>query len=109
MSINAPFLRIGIRSSSMAAWAMLALMVPCTLYSILYRSPFIFHLIGYALLGMLVEAIYTLVVKRKRRLINMGSGLTAALLAASVPPSMPFLPMLFAILIAVCGPFTLQD
>ncbi len=101
MSIQSPFLRIGPRSSAMAAWAMLALMVPCSIYSILYRSPFIFHLIGYALLGMLAEALFTLVVKRKRRLINMGSALTAALLAASVPTSMPFLPMLFAILIAV--------
>ncbi|MEE9368703.1 MAG: RnfABCDGE type electron transport complex subunit D [Pontiella sp.] len=102
MSINAPFLRIGIRSSGMASWAMLMLMVPCTIYSILYHSPFIFQLIGYALLGMLAEAVFTLVVKRKRRLLNMGSGLTAALIAASVPPSMPFLPMLFAILIAIC-------
>ena len=50
---------------------------------------------------MLADALYTGVVKRKRRLVCIGSGLTAALIAASVPPTMPFPPMLFAILIAV--------
>lgn len=101
MSITSPFLRIGARTSGMAVWTLLAVMVPCTIYSILYRSPFIFHLIGYALLGMLIEALFTLVVKRKRHLINMGSALTATLLVASVPVSMPFLPMLYAILVAI--------
>lgn len=101
MPIASPFIRIGSRSSAMAAWTLLALIAPCTIYSILYRSPFIFHIIGYALLGMLAEVLYTGVVKRKRRLVCMGSGLTAALIAASVPPTMPFLPMLFAILISV--------
>jgi Na+-translocating ferredoxin:NAD+ oxidoreductase subunit D len=101
MPVASPFIRTGTRSTAMAAWVMLALMVPSTIYSILYRSPFIFHLIGYALLGMLAETLYTLVIKRQRRLICTGSALTAALIAASVPTSMPFLPMLFAILIAV--------
>jgi Na+-translocating ferredoxin:NAD+ oxidoreductase RnfD subunit len=85
----------------MAAWAMLALLIPCSIYSVLYDSTFVWRLLGYALLGMLAETVYTLIVKRKRRLICMGSGFTAALIAASVPPSMPFLPMLFSILIAV--------
>ena len=98
---NGPFLRIGDRSSSMATWALLALMIPCAIYSALYHSPFIFQLIGYALLGMLAESLYLLIVKRKKRLLCTGSALTAALIAASVPPSMPFLPMLFAILIAI--------
>ena len=98
---NNPFLRIGNRSAGMASWALLAVMVPCAIYSVLYSSLFIFHLIGYALLGMLAESLYLLIVKRKRRLLCTGSALTATLIAASVPPSMPFLPMLFAILIAV--------
>jgi len=101
MSIPSPFLKIGSRSSPMAAWAMLALMVPSTIYSILYESPFIWHLMGYALVGMMAETVYTLAIKRKRRLVCMGSGFSAALLAASVPTSMPFLPMLFAILLMV--------
>jgi Na+-translocating ferredoxin:NAD+ oxidoreductase RnfD subunit len=85
----------------MAAWAMLALLVPSSIYSALYDSTFVWRLIGYALLGMLAEIIYTLIIKRTRRLVCMGSGFTAALIAASVPPRMPFLPMLFAILIAI--------
>ena len=101
MSIASPFIRIASRSSAMAAWAMLALLIPASIYSILYESVFVFHLIGYALIGMMAETIYTLVIKRKRRLVCMGSGFTAALIAASVPSTMPFLPMLFAILIAV--------
>jgi electron transport complex protein RnfD len=101
MSIASPFLRIGARSSAMAAWAMAALIVPCAVYSILYRSPFILHLIGYAMLGTFAETLFTLVVKRQIRLINMGSAFTAALIAASVPTSMPFVPMLYAIVIAV--------
>lgn len=101
MPIASPFLRIGCRSSAMAAWTLAALMVPSVIYSILYHSPFAFRLAGYALLGMLAETLYVGVVKRQRRLVCMGSGLTAAILAASVPPSMPFLPMLFAILLAV--------
>ena len=101
MSINSPFLRIGSRSQAMAAWTFVALLIPCSIYSVLYQSPFVFHLIGYGLLGSIAETAYTLLLKRKRRLVNPGSALTAALLAASVPPSMPFLPMLFAILIAV--------
>lgn len=101
MSVASPFIRIGSRSSPMAAWALLALMIPSSIYSMLYQSPFIFHLIGYALIGMMAETTFTLIIKRKRRLVCMGSGLTAALIAASVPPSMPFLPMLLSILIAV--------
>lgn len=101
MSIASPFLRIGARSSSMAAWAMAALMVPTTIYSILYGSPFIFQMIGYALIGVVAEGIYALLVRRKLQLNSISSGLTAALIAASVPSSMPFLPMLFSILIAV--------
>ncbi|MDF7800252.1 RnfABCDGE type electron transport complex subunit D [Pontiellaceae bacterium B1224] len=101
MSVQSPFIRIGSRSSAMAAWAMLALLVPCSIYSALYDSTFVWRLIGYALLGMMAETVYTLIVKRKRRLVCMGSGFTAALIAASVPPTMPFLPMLFSILIAV--------
>jgi electron transport complex protein RnfD len=85
----------------MAAWTLLALMVPSVIYSFLYHSTFILHLIGYTLLGMLAEFLYTLAVKRKLRLAGIGSGLTAALLAASVPTSTPFLPMCFAILTAV--------
>lgn len=101
MSINAPFLRMGARNSRMAVWAMAALMVPTALYSILYRSPFIFQMIGYALLGIVAEGSYTLLIRRKLKLNSISSGLTAALITASVPPSMPFLPMLFAILLAV--------
>ena len=101
MPVNSPFIRTGSRSSGMAAWTFLALLVPCTVYSILYRSPFVFQLIGYALIGMLAETLYTMLVYRKHRLLCIGSGLTAALISASVPPSMPFLPMLFSILIAV--------
>ncbi|VGO19280.1 RnfABCDGE type electron transport complex subunit D [Pontiella sulfatireligans] len=101
MPLMSPFLRTGVRSTNMAAWVLAALAVPATLYSILYRSPFIFQLIGYTMLGMIAETLFTLVAKRKLRLACTGSGLSAALIAASVPPSMPFLPMLFAILIAV--------
>jgi Na+-translocating ferredoxin:NAD+ oxidoreductase RnfD subunit len=50
---------------------------------------------------MMAETLYTLIIKRRRRLVCMGSGVSAALIAASVPTSMPFLPMFFAILIAV--------
>jgi len=99
--INPPFLHIGTRTSGMARWALAALMVPSAIYSILYQSPFVFQLAGYALLGMVVDGVYHLVVRRKLQFNRISSGLTAALLAASVPPSMPFLPMLFAILIAI--------
>ena len=101
MPVNSPFIKIGSNSSTMAAWAMLALLVPISIFSVLYKSPFVFQLLGYALLGSMAETIYTLIIKRKRRLICTGSAFTAALIAASVPASMPFLPMLFAILIAV--------
>jgi len=101
MSLASPFIRIGKHVPAMAAWTWLALLVPCAAYSMLYHSPFVFQLLGYTLLGMLAESLYTLAIKRKRRLVCMGSGLTAALLAASVPPSTPFLPMLLAILFAV--------
>jgi len=85
----------------MAAWALLALLIPCSIYTVLYKTPFVFHLLGYALLGSMAETVFMFVVKRKRRLICSGSALTAALLAASVPASMPFIPLLFAILFAV--------
>lgn len=85
----------------MAFWAFAALLIPSAIYSSLYASPFIFQLMGYTLLGILAEGVFALVFRRKLKLNGMGSGLTAALLAASVPPSMPFLPMLFAILIAI--------
>jgi Na+-translocating ferredoxin:NAD+ oxidoreductase RnfD subunit len=101
MPLNSPFIRKGSRSSPMAAWAFLALLVPCSIYSILYKSPFVWHVMGYGLLGMAAESIYTLIVKRERRLVCMGSAFSAALLAASLPPTMPFLPMLFAILLMV--------
>ena len=100
-AVNSPFLRSGIRTSNMAVWALAALMVPATIYSVLYHSPFIFQLIGYALLGMLAEGLYNLVVRRKLRFTGISSALTATLLAASVPSSMPFMPMLFAILLAI--------
>jgi len=101
MPVNGPFVRSGARSSRMAIWVMAALMVPASIYSVLYRSPFIFQMVGYALLGMLAEGVYALLIQRKIRFAGISSGLTAALIAASVPPTMPFLPMLYAILIAV--------
>lgn len=85
----------------MAAWAWLALLIPCSIYSILYRPDFLPHLLGYSLLGSMAESVYTLIIKRKRRLVCTGSAFSAALLAASVPPTVPFLPMLFAILLMV--------
>ncbi len=100
-SVKAPFLHSGTRTSSMATWALSALLIPGAIYSMLYPSPFIFQLIGYALLGGLAEGLYHLIVRRKLKFNPMGSALTAALIAASVPPSMPFLPMLYAILIAI--------
>ena len=103
MSINSPFLRTGPRTSDMAIWALAALMVPSAIYSMLYHSPFIFHLLGYAVFGMLAEALFVLVIKRKKRLVCTGSALTAALIASSVPPSMPVLPMSLSILVAVWG------
>ena len=101
MSFHSPFIKTGSRSSAMAAWAMLALMVPCAIYSFLYSPTYILHLLGYVLFGMLAEAIYTLVVKRKRRLVCMGSAFSVALLVASVPASMTVVPMLLAILFMV--------
>jgi Na+-translocating ferredoxin:NAD+ oxidoreductase RnfD subunit len=101
MSVTPPFLRIGKRSSSMATWTLFALMVPSVIYSFLYHSPFVLHVVGYALLGMAAEGIYALFIHREVRFNGISSGLTAALIAASVPPDMPFPPMLYSILIAV--------
>lgn len=101
MSIQSPFIKTGSSSSAMAAWAWLALMVPCSIYSFLYAPGFLPLLLGYSVLGSMAETVYTLIIKRKRRLICMGSAFSAALLAASVPSEMPFFAMLFAILIAV--------
>ncbi|MDF7825063.1 RnfABCDGE type electron transport complex subunit D [Pontiellaceae bacterium B12227] len=101
MSIHSPFVKTGSGSSAMAAWAMLALLIPVSIYSVLYQATFILQFMGYAFIGSMAETIYTLIIKRKRRLICTGSAFTAALIAASVPPTMPFLPMLFSILIAV--------
>lgn len=101
MSVVSPFLRNGPRTCSMANWALAALLIPSTLYSILYTSPFIFHLVGYTLLGMLLESLYFFLKDGTLRFKNISSGLTAALIAASVPASMPFWPMLFALLLAI--------
>jgi Na+-translocating ferredoxin:NAD+ oxidoreductase RnfD subunit len=101
MSIVNPFLRNGPRSSNMAVWALIALFVPSSIYSVLYHTPFIFHLVGYTLLGALLEGIYLFLRNGTFRLNNISSGLTAALIAASVPASMPFLPMLFALIVAI--------
>lgn len=87
----------------MAAWTLCALLVPCTAYSAIYHSPFVFKLLGYALAGSFAETLFALAVQRRRKLVCSGSALTAALLAASAPPATPFLPMLFAILVAVWG------
>lgn len=101
MSIVSPFLRNGPRTSGMATWTLAALMVPSAIYSVLYQSPFIFQLIGYTLLGILLEGIYLFLKDGTLRFNSISSGLTAALIAASVPANMPFLPMLFAIIVAV--------
>lgn len=101
MPVVSPFLRNGPRASCMVVWTLAALMVPSTIYSILYRSPFIFQLIGYTLLGMAAETLYVWLLRKEKKINTTGSGLTAALIAASVPTSMPFWPMLFAILIAL--------
>ncbi len=99
--LKSPFLHIGARTSGMVLWTLAALLVPSAIYSILYASTFVFQLVGYALLGIVAEGIYALILRRKLPFNGFGSGLTAALIAASVPPSMPFLPMLFAILLAI--------
>lgn len=101
MSVASPFIKIGSSSSAMSAWAWLALLIPCSIYSVLYNPSYLPHLIGYSLLGSIAESVYTLIIKRKRRLFCMGSAFSAALLAASVPPTVPFLPMFFAILLMV--------
>jgi Na+-translocating ferredoxin:NAD+ oxidoreductase RnfD subunit len=101
MPLIAPFIRTGNRGPAMSAWVLLSLLVPCSIYGILYKPLFLSQILGYALLGSLAETIYTFVVKKRRRLVCTGSALTAALLASSVPPSMPVLPMCYAILLAV--------
>lgn len=101
MPIVSPFLRNGPRASDMAIWVLAALMIPSAIYSALYQSPFIFQLIGYTLLGMAAETLYVLIFQKGKKINTVSSGLTAALIAASVPISMPFWPMLFAILIAL--------
>lgn len=101
MPVVSPFLRNGPRSSNMAIWALAALMAPSAIYSLLYLSPFIFQLIGYTLLGIVFEGFYVFLKDGRIRFTGISSGLTAALIAASVPPGIPFLPMLFAIIVAV--------
>jgi len=101
MSLRSPFIKIGSSSSAMAAWAWIALLIPCSIYSFLYNPDYLPHLIGYSLLGSIAESIYTFIIKRKRRLVCMGSAFSAALLAASVPPTVPFFPMCCAILLMV--------
>ena len=101
MNLNAPFLRNGPRTSGMAVWALAALMIPATIYSILYQSPFIFQLIGYTLLGLFLDGIYLFLKTGTLRFNSISSGLTAALIASSAPATMPFLPMLFAIMVAI--------
>jgi Na+-transporting NADH:ubiquinone oxidoreductase subunit B len=85
----------------MAVWTLCALMVPSAIYSILYQSPFIFQLVGYTLLGILIEGIYIFLKDGSIRFNSISSGLTAALIAASAPATMPFWPMIFSIMVAI--------
>jgi Na+-translocating ferredoxin:NAD+ oxidoreductase RnfD subunit len=85
----------------MATWTLAALLLPATAYSILYQSAFVFQLIGYTLLGIVLEGLYLFLRDGSLRFNSISSGLTAALIAASVPVSVPFWPMCFAIMVAV--------
>jgi Na+-translocating ferredoxin:NAD+ oxidoreductase RnfD subunit len=85
----------------MSTWTMVALLVPTAIYSVLYHPLFILQLLGYALLGMVLEGIYFFLKDGTIRFNSISSGLTAALLAASVPPTVPFLPMLFSLIVAI--------
>lgn len=96
-----PCLRTTSRPAVPTTWVLAALLVPAGAYSILYGSDFIFRMLGYAVFGMAAEALFRLIARRPVRLFNPGSSLTAALLAASVPPGMPVPSLLMAILIAL--------
>lgn len=101
MPAVAPFWNSGSRSSGMALWALVALLIPAAIYSGLYRSPFIFLLLGYTLLGGVLDGLYHYLKEGTLRWGTISSGLTAALLVASVPPNFPFIPMFFAIIVAI--------
>lgn len=101
MPAVSPFLHNGPRVSGMAAWTLAALMVPALIYSSLYQPLYIVQLLGYTLLGILLEGIYHFLKDGSLRLPGISSGLTAALLFSSVPSSMPFWPMLFALIVSI--------
>lgn len=101
MPAVSPYLHNKPRTFGMAAWTLAALMVPAVLYSALYQPLYIFQLLGYTLLGVLLEGIYHFLKDGAVRFKGISSGLTAALIFSSVPSSMPFWPMLFALIVSI--------
>jgi len=85
----------------MAWWTLFALAVPSTIYSMMYRTPFVARLFGFVLLGIALEAAFGLLHSGRIKLRSASSGLTAALIVASIPPTVPFLPVFYAILVAL--------
>lgn len=101
MPTVSPYILKGSRTSMLAVWVLVALYVPVSVYSALYNPPYAAWFTGYVVIGLLLDALYHFLRDGTFHVKSLGSGVSAALLAASLPPTMPFLPMLFALIVSI--------
>lgn len=92
-----PFIHRGLRPFGQTVGVLAALAVPAACYSLLYENLFIVRLLGYILLGIAIDTALLRTWKPR----SLGGGLTAALMVTGLPPTIPFLPVLLAILLAL--------
>lgn len=98
---GAPFLHTEASVVRMNLWLLGGLTLVAGLYAAVYSPAF---LLRYALalaLGAGVEVVYILLAEGRFAWRSGGSVTTAAILVASVPPGLPMLPLVYALLVAV--------
>ena len=96
-----PYLSAGPSVLGMTMWCLAALGVLGVLYSVVYDPFFILRLCGYALLGLVLESAHTFLSDGTFKPRSGSSMVTTAILVMSIPTTIPFLPVLFAMIVAI--------
>jgi len=85
----------------MNLWLLAGLTLVAALYAMVYSPAFLLKYVLVMALGLAIEFVYVLLAEGRLAWRSGGSATTAAILVASLPPAMPLLPLVFALLVAV--------
>lgn len=99
--MSGPYLSVGMKSSRMMHWVLLALFVLAMAYSFLIDSSFLWRFLLCLIMGIGLECAYTLLRDGRFQIPKASTAVTSALLILSVPAGMPFIVIFYGLIVAI--------